>query len=198
MGVFMERTLVLVKPDGVARGLIGEVIKRFELSGLKIVGMKMVRATEDLASRHYPSSDEWFRKAGQRSIETFKAQSIDINKRFGTTDPISIGRIIKSWLVKFITSGEVVAMVLEGNRAIDNVRRLIGETDPLKALPGTIRGDFSIDNVILGNSLSRPMVNVVHASGDKKEAENEIGTWFEKSELYDYNTGADDVFYKEW
>lgn len=194
----MERTLVLVKPDGVQRGLIGQVIKRFEDSGMKVVALKMIKPTKELASKNYPDSEEWYRRVGERSIDTFTKMGMDIKKKFGTTEPIVIGKTIKSWLVNFLSSSEVVAMVMEGNRAADNGRRLVGETDPLKAMPGSIRGDFSIDNIINGNTLSRPAVNVVHASGSADEAAQEIPVWFTKSEIFEYKRDNEGVFYKQW
>ncbi len=194
----MERTLAVVKPDGVRRGLIGEIIRRFEKAGLKIVALKMLKPTEELAANNYPDTDEWFKKVGERSSKTFASIGMDIKKKFGTDDPILIGKTIKGWLVRFLSSGNVVAMVLEGNRAADNVRRLVGETDPLMAQAGTIRGDLSIDNVVLGNSSNRPMVNVVHASGNAEEAKQEIKTWFNDSEILEYNRANEDEFYRAW
>ena len=160
----MERTLVVVKPDGVQRGLIGRVISRFEYAGFKIVALKMLRPSRDLASRNYPDSDQWYKKVGERSISTFKSMGTDPRIKFGTDDPVAVGKIIKGWLVRFLASGNVVAMVLEGNNAAVHARKVVGETDPVRAISGSIRADFSIDDVILGNTMSRPMVNIVHAS----------------------------------
>lgn len=194
----MERTLVLVKPDGVQRSLIGEVIGRFERAGFKIVALKMLKPSKDLASRNYPDSDDWYRKVGERSINTFKSVGVDIVKKFGTNEPVQIGRMIKEWLVRFLSSDRVVAMVLEANKAALNARKLVGETDPIKALAGSIRADFSIDDVINGNTLNRPMVNIVHASGNAEEAAEEIKVWFSDKEMLNYRRDSADVFYKEW
>ncbi len=194
----MERTLVLVKPDGVRRGLIGHVISRFEHAGFKIVALKMLKPTKELASRNYPDDDGWYRKVGERSINTFKSIGVDINKKFGTDNPIEIGRIIKSWLVRFLASDNVVAMVLEGNKAAAHARKIVGETDPIKAVAGSIRADLSLDDVILGNTMNRPMVNIVHASGNAEEAVQEIAVWFTDKEMQNYSRFSADVFYKEW
>lgn len=194
----MERTLVLVKPDGVQRSLIGEVISRFEHAGFKIVALKMLKPSKDLASRNYPDTDDWYRKVGERSINTFKSVGVDIVKKFGTDEPVQIGRIIKGWLVRFLSSDKVVAMVLEGNKASQHSRRLVGETDPIKAMAGSIRGGFSVDDVINGNTLNRPMANIVHASGSAEEAAEEIKVWFSDKEMLDYRRDNEDVFYKEW
>lgn len=131
----LQRTLVLVKPDGVERGLVGEVISRFERLGLDIVAMRMLRMDEELASRHYAEH---------------------------------AGKDFYGDLVSFITSGNVVAMVLEGESAISQVRKVMGETDPRKAAPGTIRGDFAVE-------ITR---NIVHGSDKPETAAREIGLFF--------------------
>ena len=194
----MERTLAVIKTDGVQRKLVGEVIRRFEMSGLKIAGIKLLKPSKELVAQNYPDSDEWYRRVGERSINTFKEMGVSIKGKFGTEDPIAIGKAIKGWIIRFMTSGKVVAMVLEGNRAVDNVRRIVGETDPIKAMPGTIRGDFSIDTVAFGNANNRPITNVVHASGSTEEAKKEIALWFKESEIFEYKTDSDEVFCKEW
>ncbi len=194
----MERTLMLVKTDGVQRKLVGEAIRRVEMSGLKIVALKMIKPTRELAAKNYPDTKEWYEKVGNRSISTFKDMGVDIRAKFGTDNAEEIGKKVKEWIIRFMTSGKIVAMVIEGNRAVDNIRRIIGETDPLKAATGTIRGDFSIDSVILGNSTNRPLVNVVHGSGSVEEAKAEISNWFRQDEIYDYKRDSDEVFYKVW
>jgi len=194
----MERTLVVVKPDGVERGLTGKVISRFEHMGFKVVALKMLKPSRELATRNYPNSDEWYKRTGERSINTFKSSGMDVMKKFGTEDPIQIGKIIKGWLVRFLASDNVVAMVLEGNKAAVHVRKMVGETDPIKAAPGSIRGDFSVDDVINGNGLNRPMVNVVHASGNAEEALQEIPLWFTEKEILSYKRDNEGVFYNEW
>ncbi len=171
---------------------------RFERSGLKMVGLKMLKPTRNLVEKNYPDTKEWYEKVGGRSISTFKEMGVDIRAKFGSDDAEKIGRQIKEWIIRFMTSGKVVAMVLEGNKAVDNVRRLVGETNPMKATPGSIRSDFSIDDVQLGNATNRPIVNVVHASGSVGEAKSEISNWFTDNELFDYKMGNEDVFYKVW
>lgn len=194
----MERTLVLIKPDGVGRGLTGEVVTRFERAGFRIAGMKMVTPSRAQVELFYPTNDVWFVRVGERSAKTFRESGMSVEEKFGTADAAKIGRMIKDWIVRFMTSGSVVAMVLEGDRAVENARRLVGETIPIKALPGTIRGDFSIDSVILGNSTNRPMVNVVHASESVDEAKREIGVWFKEAELFEYRRETEDIFYRVW
>ena len=194
----MERTLVLIKPDGVQRGLIGEAIGRFERAGFKIVALKMLKPSRELASRNYPDSEEWYRKVGERSTETFKSMGTDVKMKFGTDDPIAIGRIVKGWIVRFLSSSKVVAMVLEANNAAAHARKIVGETNPIKAIAGSIRADFSIDDVINGNALNRPVLNVVHASGSAQEAADEIKLWFTEKEMLAYERDDEQVFYKSW
>ncbi len=194
----MERTLVLIKPDGVQRGLVGEAIGRFERAGFKIVALKMLKPSKELASRNYPDSEEWYRKVGERSTETFKSMGTDVKAKFGTDDPIAIGRIVKGWIVRFLSSSKVVAMVLEANNAAAHARKIVGETNPIKAIAGSIRADFSIDDVINGNALNRPVLNVVHASGSAQEAADEIKLWFTEKEMLAYERDDEQVFYKSW
>ena len=144
----MQRTLVLVKPDGVQRGLVGAIIARLEGRGLKLIGLKMMRITKDVASRHYVEHQ---------------------------------GKPFYDGLIAFITSGPVVAMIWEGREAVSVVRSLVGATDPLKAAPGTIRGDLALD---LG-------MNLIHGSDSPGRAQAEITLFFESNELHEYERTAD-------
>src|SRR3989344_1717554 len=155
----IERSLVVVKPDGVARGLVGEVVKRFEQSGMKIVGMKMAWVNKVFAKKHYTE---------------------DISKRRGEK--------VREKLLEYITAGPVVAVVLEGVNVIDNIRKIVGDTEPKSALPGTIRGDLSHVSYKYSDEKEIAVRNIVHASGNKEEAEYEIKVWFTKEELHSYET----------
>ncbi|OFX27039.1 MAG: nucleoside-diphosphate kinase [Armatimonadetes bacterium RBG_16_67_12] len=181
-----ERTLVFLKPDGVQRGLIGEVLGRFERAGLKVMGLKMIRATPDLLERHYPSDEAFLRTLGGKTREAFEAAGRDVRKETGTDDPLVIGRQVRHWLVDFVASGPVAAFVLEGTHAVAVTRKLVGDTLPFRAAPGTIRGDYSVDSPTVANLQKRPVRNLVHASGSLDEAEFEIGLWFSPGELHDY------------
>lgn len=185
----------MIKPDGVQRGLIGEIISRFEKTGLKIVALKMIRPTVEQAMRFYPSDDEWLKSVANKSLSVYKQLGIDPKNDFGTDDPIEIGKIIKRWLAEFLASGPCIAMVIEGNRAIEVVRKIVGATRPYEALPGTIRGDFSTDSPELANILKRPLRNLVHASDSKETAEKEIAFWFEESEIHNYKRADENVIY---
>jgi nucleoside-diphosphate kinase len=157
----MERTLILVKPDGVQRALVGRILQRFEDAGLKIVGMKMVWIDKDFARKHYFDLEE---RRGEKVFTT-------------TTDAV--------------TEGPVVAVVLEGVEAAANVRRIVGPTEPKSAAPGTIRGDFAHHSFAFTDAKDRAIRNVIHASGDADEAKQEVALWFEASELHDYKTDQD-------
>jgi nucleoside-diphosphate kinase len=175
-----EKTFVLIKPDGVGRGLMGEIISTFERAGLKITRLQMIRAREAIVQLHYPDTKEWLEAVGQKSIRGYQMAGLDIVSELGTNDPIAIGRIVKQRLVEFICSGDVVMMVIEGNLAISNVRRLCGNTLPTEADPASIRGRFGIDSPDMSFVEKRPVLNLVHASGNKVEAEFEINLWFGK------------------
>lgn len=174
----MERTYVMVKPDGVERGLVGEIISRFERAGLKIEKMSVFHADEERINNHYPSHDEWFNSVGVKTKEAYERDGLDLIGTFGTNETVQIGKVVKSWLADYMTSGPVVGMVLSGNRAILSVRKLVGHTFPSEAAPGTIRGDYAIDSPDLANVEKRSIRNLVHASGDPEEAANEIKLWF--------------------
>jgi len=159
----IEQTLVLIKPDGVQRGLVGEVIKRFEQCGLKIVGLKLTHADNDLAQKHYTE---------------------DITKKWG--------EYVRNKLLKFLTSGPVIAIVVEGVDAIENVRKIVGDTESKSALPGTIRGDFSHISFEHADTKETPVKNLVHASANPEEAKQELGIWFSVDEIHDYKRSEDE------
>lgn len=174
----IERTFVMIKPDAVKRHLVGEIISVFERADLEIVAMKMIKPTRDLTHKHYPESTEWFSTVGGKTLRGYAELGLDVKRELGTDDKVEIGKMVKEWLIEFITSGEVVAMVLEGNAAVLNVRRFCGNTLPLMADPGSIRGRFSVDSPDIANAEKRPVYNLVHASGDSNEAKFEISLWF--------------------
>ncbi len=174
----IEKTLVLVKPDGVERGLVGEILGRFERMGLTIEAMNLLIPTRELADAHYPSDDGWLSAVGNKTLEDYAARGFDASLELGTSDPIAVGRQIKARLTTFLTSGKVVALVLEGNRAVESVRKVVGATLPTASPMGTIRGDFSTDSPDAAAAEGRPVKNLVHASGNVEEAVAEIELWF--------------------
>jgi nucleoside-diphosphate kinase len=182
----LERTLVFLKPDGVQRGLIGEALRRFERAGLKVVGMKMVRAQASLLARHYPNEETFLRTIGGKTKEAFETAGLDVRNEVGTDDLTAIGRQVRGWLIDFIASAPVAAFVLEGTHAVSVVRKIVGDTLPFRAAPGTIRGDFSADSPTVANLQKRPVRNLIHASGTVDEADAEIALWFAPNEVYEY------------
>lgn len=183
----MEKTLVVLKPDAVARGLIGEIVTRFEKVGLKMVGAKLMLVGKDLADKHYPvTRREFIEGMGNKTIENYTALGYDVKKEMGTDDPFEIGKVIRGWLVDMITSGPVFAMVWEGPHAVELVRKMAGHTLPIKSPPGTIRGDYSFDSSYLANTNKRPIKNLLHASGTVDEAQFEVGLWFTTDEMQTY------------
>lgn len=190
-----ERTIVLIKPDGVKRGLIGETIVRIEKRGLKIIALKMVWPTREHIHGHYPENEEWFSTVGSRTHGFFKERAIDIKDHFGTEEHIKIGKKIKEWLGDYLISGPIVAMVISGMHAISVVRKIVGHTYPSEALPGTIRGDFSVDTPVVANVESRVVKNIVHASGNPDEATHEVEHWFAPEEIFDYKRAEEDTMF---
>jgi nucleoside-diphosphate kinase len=181
-----ERTLVLIKPDGVERKLVGEIISRFEKASLKIIGLGIVKASKEKFDKHYPKDKDWIENLGKNFIKTCQENNIDFDiKNLGVKNEYELGLKVREWLIDYMASGPVVKIVLEGNNAIEVVRKIVGHTLPQKAQPGTIRGDFSIDSPIVANLEKRALKNLIHASGSKKEAEKEIKLWFSKKELID-------------
>lgn len=188
----MERTLVVLKPDAVKRGLIGQIVTRFENVGLTIVAVKLVTAKKDLVEKHYPADrEELWVGIGKKTLDNYKDFNIDPKDSLGTDDPKKIGDMVRVWLMDYIMEGPVLAVVLQGPHAVELVRKIAGHTLPLIAAPGTIRGDFSFDSSYLANSSKRPIKNLVHASGNKEEAEYEIPLWFTKEEIHEYKRSAD-------
>lgn len=189
----IERTFLMIKPDAVKRGLMGEILRRIERPGLKIVAMKMVQASREQVEKFYPSESSWFKSLGGKTTKAYGEFGLSVEKTFGTKDLEKVGKTIKKWLVDFIISGPVVAMVVEGNGAIKKVRDMVGYTDPYNAAAGTIRGDLTSDSLALGNIMGRAGVNLVHASSDVSEAKREISVWFKESEMLRYSRVDEDI-----
>lgn len=193
-----ERTVVLVKPDGVKRGLVGRVLTRFEEAGLKIVGMKLVWVDRELAEKHYPESrTELLKGIGEKTLATYEKYGRDPEEDLGTKDALELGKMVNKWNIDFVTEGPVVALLLEGLHAIDNVRMVAGNTLPVFANPGTIRGDFSIDSPALANAEKRAVRNIIHASGNIEEAKYEEQLWFRNDEIQDYEIASHAAMFKQ-
>ena len=176
----------MAKPDALKRGLVGEVIKRFETRGLKVVGLKMIKPDTAHIKKHYLATKEQLEGIGNKSLENLKQLGMNPKKELGTDNAFEIGKIINNWNFGFLSSNPVVAMVFEGPHAVEMGRKIVGFTLPSKAEIGTIRGDFSVDSAVLGNLNKRPIRNIVHASGSIPEAKREIKHWFKTIELFKY------------
>ena len=173
-----EKTYVMIKPDGVRKGLTGEIIRRFEQRDLKIVALEMFQPSHDQLDTHYPKNEEWITRLGHKTLSTYEKYGYDALADFGTIDPAQIGPEIRKWLVDYMKSAPLVKMVVQGVHAVDVVRKIAGPTMPYLAEVGTIRGDFSIDSPALANSEKRAVMNLVHASETAEEAQHEIKHWF--------------------
>ncbi|HEY9584558.1 MAG TPA: nucleoside-diphosphate kinase [Candidatus Paceibacterota bacterium] len=182
-----ERTFVMVKPDGVRKGLIGEIINRFERRDLKVVALEMFQPTKDQIHNHYPKDEAWIKRLGEKSLNTYQKYNMDAKKLLGTSDALEIGKMVREWLVDFMVSAPLVRMVVQGVHAVDMVRKISGPTLPFLADMGTIRGDFSNDSPVLANTEKRAVMNLLHASETPEEAEHEIKHWFgPKPPIFDY------------
>ncbi len=190
-----EKTLVLVKPDGVKRGLIGEIVGRIERRGLKVIALKMVQVGREHLENHFPKSDEWVGRLGDKGLSTFADYKLDPKEHLGTDDRMEIGRKVKESLFAYMTSGPIVALVIEGIHAIDMVRKLAGHTLPFKAEMGTLRGDFSVDSPAIANVEGRAIKNIMHASETPEEAKNEIALWFKPEEIHSYKRAEEDIMF---
>lgn len=185
-----ERTFVAIKQDGIQRTLIGEIIKRIERTGLKLVGLKMVVPTLEQTTEHYGKDDEWYETKGQRIIDNLKKAGQEPTK-----PAKEYGKGIIDAVIKYLMSGPVIAMVWEGNEAVGIVKKLVGGTEPLTSDVGTIRGDFTIDSYSITELDNRAVRNLIHCTDKPEEAEREIGIWFAPEELINYRLVQDEILY---
>jgi nucleoside-diphosphate kinase len=188
----MEQTFVMLKPDAVKRGVVGEILHRFERMGLKIVAMKMVRPDESLLLKHYKSDEEaTLKRWGEKTLATYTKYGKDAKKDFGTDDPLELGKLVNKWLFDYVQSGPMIAMILEGKHAVENVVTLAGPTMPVAAPAGTIRGDFSTDSAAYANEEQRGVTNLIHISASVEEANYEKMLWFTPEEIHSYKTAEE-------
>ena len=188
----IEQTLVLFKPDAVLRGIVGELLARFERTGFKVVGMKLVHASTDMVSKHYVDDVEWMKSLGEKTKKSYEAKGVKV-----TEDVLIIGKRVRQQLMDFMTLAPTVAVVLEGHDVIAKVRLMIGGTAPNTAAPGTIRGDYAFDSYGLADTSGRPLQNLIHASDAKESAAREIAVWFKPNELYTYARVDEPLFYRK-
>lgn len=175
----MERALVLIKPDGVERSLIGKVIGKFEDAGLRVVALKMFKATKETVGNHYVEDTAWLESVGKKTRKSYVEKGMDVRE----TDR-EIGMNVRSMLMKELTRAPIVAMILEGNAANFIARKIAGATEPRAADPSSIRGMYANDSYDLADSEKRSVRNIVHVSETPKDAEREIKVWFSTSEIH--------------
>ena len=185
-----ERTFIIIKPDGIQRGLIGEIIRRIERTGLKLATLSLVQADEERLWKHYNKDEEWFLKKGTKIIEDRKRADMPIEK-----EPIDYGKDIIRVLVKFMVSGPVVMMVAQGNQAVAIVKKLVGETEPATSDVGTIRGDLTVDSYEIATIDDRAVRNLVHCSDAPEEAEREIALWLKEDQVLKYRLVNEQILY---
>ncbi len=186
----IEQTLAVIKPDGVQRGLVGEIMKRFERVGLKIIGLKMIWVTPDLVAQHYADDEAYLMSVGEKALSSARERGKEMPET-----ALQIGQRVRQSNMRYLSTSPVVAIVLKGNTAVQTVRNIIGGTNPLTADMGTIRGDLTIDDFSQADSESRSVRNLMHASGTVEEAQREIPLWFTVAELHTYQTVMDKVLH---
>jgi len=186
-----EQTLIIIKPDGIQRSLVGEIIKRFERIGLKLCAIKLIVPTAEQVERHYLVNPLWKTIVGKKAIQSYKEKGIEPP----SYDANKIGERVLDNLKVYITAGPVIAIVLEGAHAGEIVRKLVGKTEPLRSDVGTIRGDFMLDSYQMSDASNRAVRNLVHASGTPEEAIKEIEIWFNPEELVRYRIVQEEILY---
>ena len=186
-----ERTLAIIKPDGIQRSLVGEIIKRYERVGLKLVGLKMFVPSKEMVEQHYLLDPNWKRIVGEKAIESYKKRGMEPT----STNAEEVGDRVLDGLKRYITAGPVVAMVWQGAHAVEVVRKLTGGTEPRSSDVGTIRGDYVLDSYQMADADKRAVRNLIHASGKVEEAEKEIPHWFAKGELVNYKIAQEKILY---
>lgn len=186
-----ERTLVIIKPDGIQRALVGEIMGRYERLGLKLVGLKMTVPTTEQVEGHYTLDPQWRLVTGEKTIKSYRDRGL----KPPSEDPLEITAKILKNLKKYLTAGPVIAMVWEGAHAVELVRKVTGATEPRTSPVGTIRGDFVPDSYIMSDNDDRAVRNLIHASGSVAESDMEIPHWFKKNEIIDYKVSHEDILY---
>jgi len=173
-----QETLVLIKPDGVQKNIMGAVIDRFEKAGLRIAELRMLHADDKIAEMHYPVTKEWAENLTDKTRKSYEKRGVKPPAE--TFDAMAYGKLIQSWLKEFLMSGKIVAMVVSGDDAVEKVRELMGPTEPKSAPKGTIRGDFGDDSYAKADAEKRVIRNLMHASDSVETASTEIKLWFPK------------------
>lgn len=189
--MIIQQTLVLLKHDSVQRGLVGKIIERLENTGLKIVGIKMVWADENLAEKHYQLDEDWAKNVYDKTNAVYQK----IGKELPYKDHMEMGKTIQSWNISFLREGPVIAIVFEGPHAVEIIRKIVGTTEPKSSAPGTIRGDFAmVESYEIADKKQRVTRNLIHASDSPDNAKREIALWFDNLDLHNYTKELDKHF----
>lgn len=186
-----ERTLVIIKPDGVQRSLIGEITQRFERIGLKLAALDFRVPESETVESHYLVDPDWREKTGKKTIESYKEKG----ETPPSDDPEEVGQRILDGLKKYMSSGPVVVMVWQGAHAVQLVRKLVGGTEPLSSDIGTIRGDYVLDSYKMSDTDGRAVRNLIHASGSVEEANLEIDLWVDEDDIVEYDLVQEKILY---
>ncbi|MDO8655476.1 MAG: nucleoside-diphosphate kinase [bacterium] len=186
-----ERTLIIIKPDGIQRSLIGEIVSRYERTGLKLIGLKLVVPTPGMVEKHYMIDSTWRIKNGEKTIASYKAKGLTPPSE----DPMEVSGMTLEKLKKYLSAGPVIVMVWQGANSVAMVKKITGSTEPLAADVGTIRGDFMLDSYQSADLDQRAVRNLIHISGSVEEAENEIKLWFQDKELILYKIIQEKILY---
>lgn len=188
-----EKTLVIIKPDGIQRALIGEIVRRYERIGLKLVAFKMIISTKEMAIEHYYSvgGDAWLEEVGRKAREAYEKKGLKSPYKTNMDN----GRAVMESNAKYLSSGPVIAMVWQGNQAVALVRKITGGTEPVTSDVGTIRGDFTLDSYAMADTDQRSVRNLIHASGTVEEAEKEMKIWFKPEEILNYRSIQEQILY---
>jgi nucleoside-diphosphate kinase len=188
-----EKTFVLIKPDGVKKGLVGEVLSRFERRDLKIVALEMFMPTLQMIDDHYPKDEAWIERLGNKTLGTYEKYGLNAKESLGSDDAKVLGKMVREWLLSYMVSAPLVRIVVQGVHAVDVVRKIAGPTLPFMADMGTIRGDFSIDSPAIANAEKRAVANILHCSETPQEAEHEIKHWFGNAKIHAYKRHGEDL-----
>jgi nucleoside-diphosphate kinase len=195
MSSIKEKSLLIFKPDVLQRQIVGELISRFEKKGYKIVAMKMLTPSRELVGKHYEEDEKYLKETGDKAKKGAIARGEDVSK----WDSLKRGQWIRESNINYLTCGPVLAIVLQGFGVISGVRRILGSTSPADGDVGTIRADYSLDCFALADEQARVTRSMVHASDSVENAEREIGLWFNPTEISEYETAAEKIFYdKGW
>ena len=186
-----EQTLVMIKPDGVQRSLVGEIIQRFERVGLKLTAVKMMVPTPEHVETHYTLDSNWRKQNGEKTIESYRKKGLTPPSE----DPLEMSGRTLERLKTYMSSGPVLVMIWQGAHAVELVRKLVGGTEPLTSDVGTIRGDYVLDSYEMSDSDGRSVRNLVHASGSVGEAVDEIKHWFKPEEVIRYGQVQEKILY---